>query len=87
MNEISQRQQTPFPEYQDDDDINIAIHFNLTKHAFDGMEISALLYAPTEKLQTKILEKKIIFELGKITPSGLLKQAILFPFSDNIKVL
>ena len=33
----------------------------------------ALLYAPTEKLPRKTLEKKIIFELGTITPSGLNK--------------
>ena len=87
MNEISQRQQTPFPEYQDDDDINIAIYFNLTKHAFDGMEISALYMQEQKNCKQKALEKKILFELLKITPSGLLKQAILFPFSDIIKVL
>ena len=31
------------PEYQDDEDINIAIHFNLSNHSIDDMEISALL--------------------------------------------
>ena len=62
------------PEYQDDDDINIVIHFNLPNHSIDDMGISALLYAPTEKLPRKTLEKKIIFELGTITPSGLNKQ-------------
>ena len=62
------------PEYQDDDDINVAIHFNLPNHSIDDMGISALLYAPTKKLPRKTLEKKIIFELGTITPSGLNKQ-------------
>ena len=62
------------PEYQDDDDINVAIHFNLPNHSVDDMGISALLYAPTKKLPRKTLEKKIIFELGTITPSGLNKQ-------------
>ena len=62
------------PEYQDDDDINVAIHFNLPNHSIDDMEISALLYAPTEKLPRKTLEKKNIFELGTVTPSGLNKQ-------------
>ena len=62
------------PEYQDDDDINVAIHFNLPNHSIDNMGISALLYAPTEKLLRKTLEKKIIFELGTITSSGLNKQ-------------
>ena len=62
------------PEYQDDDDINIALHFNLPNHSIDDMGISALLYAPTEKLPRKTLEKKISFELGTITPSGLNKQ-------------
>ena len=46
------------PEYQDDDDISVAIHFNLPNHSIDDMEISALLYAPTEKLPGKTLEKK-----------------------------
>ena len=55
------------PEYQDDDGINIAIHFNLPNHSIDNMGISALLDAPTEKLPTKALEKKVIFELGTIT--------------------
>ena len=63
-----------FPEYQDDDNINVAIHFNLPNHSIDDMGISALLYAPNEKLSRKTLEKKIIFELGTITPSGLNKQ-------------
>ena len=62
------------PEYQDDDDINVAIHFNLPNQSIDDMGISALLYAPTEKLPRKTLEEKIIFELGTITPSGLNKQ-------------
>ena len=62
------------PEYQGDDDINVAIHFNPPNHSIDDMEISALLYAPTEKLPRKTLEKKIIFELGTITPSRLNKQ-------------
>ena len=62
------------PEYQDDDDMNVAIHFNLPNHSIDDMEISALLNAPTEKLPRKTLEKKIIFELGTITPSGLNKR-------------
>ena len=62
------------PEHQDDNDINVAIHFNLPNHSIDDMGISALLYAPTEKLPSKTLEKKIIFELGTITPSGLNKQ-------------
>ena len=62
------------PEYQDDDDINVVIHFNLPSHSIDDMGISALLYPPTEKLPRKTLEKKIIFELGTITPSGLNKQ-------------
>ena len=62
------------PEYQDNDDINIAIHFNLPNHSIDDMVISALLYAPTEKLPRKTLEKKIIFELGTIIPSGLNEQ-------------
>ena len=30
------------PEYQDDDDINVAIHFNLPNHSIDDMGISAL---------------------------------------------
>ena len=55
-------------EYKDDDDINVAIHFNLPNHSINDMGISALLYAPTEKLPRKTLEKKIIFELGTITP-------------------
>ena len=63
-----------FPEHQDDDDINIPIHFNLPNHSIKDMEISALLYAPTIKLQRKTLEKKIMFELGTITPHGLNKQ-------------
>ena len=46
------------PEYQDDDDINVAIHFNLTNYSINDMEISAYLYAPTEKLPRKTLEKK-----------------------------
>ena len=62
------------PEYQDDDDINVAIHFKLPNHSIDDMGISALLFAPTEKLPRKTLEKKIIFELGTITPTGLNKQ-------------
>ena len=62
------------PEYQDDDDINIAIHFNLTNHSIDHMGISALLYAPTKKLPRKTLEKKIIFELRTIALPGLNKQ-------------
>ena len=63
-----------FPEYQDDDDINVAIHFNLPNHSIDDIGISALLYTPTKKLHRKTFEKKIIFELGTITPSGLNKQ-------------
>ena len=66
------------PEYQDVDDINVAIHFNLPNHSIVGMGISALLYAPTEKLPRKTLKKKIIFELGTITPSGLNKQFSYF---------
>ena len=67
------------PEYQDDDDINVAIHFNLPNHSIDDMGISVLLYAPTEKLPRKTLEKKIIFELGTITPSEINKKfAFLF---------
>ena len=66
------------PEYQDDDDINIAIHFNLPNHSIDGMGISALLYTPTEKLPRKTLEKKIIFELGTITPSGLINSSLSY---------
>ena len=31
------------PEYQGDDDINVAIHFNLPKHSIDDMGISALM--------------------------------------------
>ena len=62
------------PEYQDEDDINVAIHFNLPNHSVNDMGISALLYAPTEKLPRKTLEKKIILELGTITLSGLNKQ-------------
>ena len=61
-------------EYQDDDDINVAIHFTLPNHSIDHMGISALLYAPTEKLPRKTLEKTLIYELGTITPSGLNKQ-------------
>ena len=67
------------PEYQDDDNINIAIHYNLTNHSIDDIEISALLYAPTEKLQRKTLEKKINFELQAIKPSGQNEQ-LLFLF-------
>ena len=63
-----------FHEYQDDDDINVAIHFNLPNHSIDDMRISALLYAPTEKLPRITLEKNIIFELGTVTPSGVNKQ-------------
>ena len=33
--------------------INVAIHFNLPNHSIDDMIISALLYAPTEKLPRK----------------------------------
>ena len=62
------------PEHQNDDDINVAIHFNLPNHSIDDMIISALLYAPAKKLPRKTLEKKIIFKLGTITPSGLNKQ-------------
>ena len=45
-------------ECQDDDDINVAIHFNLPNHSIDDMIISALLYAPTEKLPRKPWRKK-----------------------------
>ena len=43
------------PEYQDHDDINVPIHFNLRNHSIDDMEISALLFverkfAPVFKL-------------------------------------
>ena len=74
----------PSPEYQDDDDINVAIHFSLPNHSIDDMGISALLYAPTEKLPRKTLEKKIIFELGTITPSGLNKQFSFLVYSMKI---
>ena len=47
------------PEYLDDDDINVAIHFNLPNHSIDDMIISALLYAPTEKLPRKTLHNLI----------------------------
>ena len=45
------------PEYQGDDDINIAIHFNLPNHSINDMGNSALLYAPTEKIPRKTLQK------------------------------
>ena len=72
-------------KYQDDDNINIAIHFNLLNHmhSIDDMEVSALLLSPAEKLQRKMLDKKIIFELGTITPSGLNE---LLPMLSNMKV-
>ena len=54
------------PEYQDDDDIDVAIHFNLPNHSIDDMEISAVLFALNEKLPRKTLEKKIMYELGTI---------------------
>ena len=41
------------PEYQDDDDINVAIHVNLPNHSIDDMIISPLLYASTKKLPRK----------------------------------
>ena len=46
------------PEYQDDDDINVAIHFHLSKNSIDDMEVSALLYSPIEKLPRKTLKKQ-----------------------------
>ena len=55
------------PEYQDDDDINVAIHFSLPNHSIDDMEISALLYAPTEKLPRKSLEKKSSLNLEQLS--------------------
>ena len=61
------------PEYQDEDDINVAKHFNLPNHSIDDTEILVLLFAPTEKLPRKTFEKKIIFELETITLSGLNK--------------
>ena len=75
--EVSRKKETPFPEYQDDDDFNVtvAIHFNLPNHSIDDMEISALLYASTKILPRKTLEKKIILELATITPSRLNKQS------------
>ena len=41
------------PEHEDDDNINIAIHFNLPNHSIDDMEISALLFTPTENYLEK----------------------------------
>ena len=54
------------PEYQDDDDINIVIHFNLPNHSIDDLIISTLLYAPTEKLPRKTLEKKSSLNLEQL---------------------
>ena len=66
LRSVEEKKQHLFPEYQDDDDISVAIHFNLPNHSIDDMEISALLYPPTEKLPRKTLKKKIIFELGTV---------------------
>ena len=61
-------------DHQDDDDINVALHFNLPEHSIDDMNISGLLFAPTDYLERKTLEKRIIFKLGTVTPNGLNKQ-------------
>ena len=45
-------------EYQEDDDIKVAIHFNLPNHSIDDMGISALLYASTKKPPRKLWRKR-----------------------------
>ena len=58
------------PEYHDDDDINIAIHFNLPNHSIEDMGISALLYTPTEKLPRKSWRKKSSLSLEQLPYLG-----------------
>ena len=71
---LAEEKKHPSPEYQDDDDINVAIHFNLPNHSIDNMGISALLYALTKNCPENLGEKNIISEIATITPSGLNKQ-------------
>ena len=60
-------------QHENDPDSNISHHFNLPNHSTDDMSILGRLYASTESTKRKTLEKRIIFALGTLYPSGLNK--------------
>ena len=63
-------------QHENDPDSNISHHFNLPNHSTDDMSILGLLYASTESTKRKTLEKRIIFALGTLYPSGLNKHFV-----------
>tara|TARA_B100001146_G_C16115238_1_gene405491 strand:- start:583 stop:870 length:288 start_codon:yes stop_codon:yes gene_type:complete len=60
-------------DHQDDADIKVAAHFNTPGHSIDDMNISGLLFAPSDYQKRRTLEKRIIFKLGTVAPNGLNK--------------
>ena len=61
-------------KHENDPDSNISKHFNSTNHSTDDMSILGLLYAPVDTTKRKTLEKRLIFNLKTLYPSGLNKQ-------------
>ena len=59
---------------KDDPDSSVSQHFNTDSHSITGMTITGLCYAPLNSFKRKTSEKRIIFKLGTLMPTGLNKQ-------------
>ena len=59
---------------KDDPDSSVSQHFNTDSHSITDMIITGLCYAPLDSIKRKTLEKRIIFKLGTLMPTGLNKQ-------------
>ena len=59
---------------KDDLDSTVSRRFNSNSHSINDMTITGLCYAPLDSIKRKTLEKRIIFKLGTLMPTGLNKQ-------------
>ena len=59
---------------RDDPDSTVSQHFNTDNHSINDVTITGLCCAPLDSIKRKTLEKRIIFKLGTLMPTGLNKQ-------------
>ena len=60
--------------HKDDPDSTVSLHFNSTGHTINDIQILGLSFASSDSIRRKTLEKRIIFKLGTLVPTGLNKQ-------------
>ena len=60
--------------HKDDPDSTVSLHFNSTGHTINDIQILGFSFASSDSIRRKTLEKRIIFKLGTLVPTGLNKQ-------------